>query len=221
MSLSLLSRESVAARAFVYPDPHQSTWEIDDLGISHTFFDSHAKLTLVGTNGSVADSYHQLKCTLRDQYGNLLAGVPLDINFTPNAQYAICQSQPYVTYVSCALPTGLRLRQTSDANGVAIFRVVGGSNGNAVPQPISFWFTVSEAELGAGGDKIAVLDLDGAGGAQPADYSQLLNDFFSGLYYERSDFNFNGVLDPGDLSQWQIAFFGGGSAVGCSAGTCP
>lgn len=68
---------------------------------------------------------------------------------------------------------------------------------------------------------VSAYDQDGFGlGA--ADNSLWQTDYFSGQYWERTDFDGDGSLGAADLSAWLRAYFGSGSTRGCSTGNvCP
>ena len=53
------------------------------------------------------------------------------------------------------------------------------------------------------------------------DLSQWLAGFFCGSTSPRLDYDGDGVLGGGDLSVWLSFFNGGGSVLGCTAGSCP
>ena len=67
---------------------------------------------------------------------------------------------------------------------------------------------------------IAAADEDG-NGLGAADISLWQQDYFSGPYWERSDFDGDGTLSAADLSIWLSLYFAGGSTRSCIGSACP
>ena len=138
---------------------------------------------------------------------------------SPN--HRICQSQPDVTFVGCSEVDfeGGVVSQVTDASGRAVFRIVGGGSGSSASdnQYVTVFICGEEWRTFT---KVATLDLDGNDGVGPADLSIVVSDMFDGSFHSRSDYDYDLVNGPNDLSLWLDAFYGGHSVNSCSS-ACP
>jgi hypothetical protein len=138
-------------------------------------------------------------------------------DFQDCAGIEICsdQSDPAVI-VDCAMRT---LRVVAGDHGLASFSVIGRAD-RAVPGSHAPSLRVYVDGVLFGTIPIAAVDEDGHGLGAP-DNSLWQTDYFSGQYWERSDFNGDGVLGAADLSLWTSFFFGNGSMQSCAGSACP
>src|SRR5262249_30680712 len=115
------------------------------------------------------------------------------------------------------------VRRLTDANGTAIFRIMGWSTAvSSTPgAPYNSGRVYGDGVL-LSSPSIAIYDLDGHG-LGPSDLSSWLGDFFGGNNPARGDYDGTGSpLGPNDLSKWLTAFFRSGSIQMCMPeGTCP
>jgi hypothetical protein len=117
--------------------------------------------------------------------------------------------------VDCVHKTVTRI---SDANGGAVFTVLGGGVGPAVS-------LLSAGHIFADGcllqsPTVSAYDLDGSSGVGANDLSIWLGDFGSGNPYGRDDYDCSGNIGANDLSFWLTAFGSGAMSVSC-ASHCP
>jgi len=195
------------ALAIGIPDPAQCT------------IPSH--VVLVGRDaGGMADPLGTMTFVIRRVNGAPLAQAVIVVDFssTPDMRPSASQPDPAIADVGC--PNYATVRTVTDVNGRATIRIVGYAvptepAGAHAPTLIIY---CNGVYLGTA--VVSAFDLDGSAGINPVDNSVFLRDFFSGQYWERSDFNGDGVLGPADLSAWVQAFFAANSVQSGGAG-CP
>lgn len=131
----------------------------------------------------------------------------------------LCLEQDPGVILQCDAGGQRYVRVFCDNHGRASFRLVGHAD-HAAPGTNAPSLSVYVDGVPFGTIPIAAFDQDG-NGVNPSDQSLWLQDYFSGQYWERSDFDGDGVLGPNDLSLWRQAFFGDGSISNCAAASCP
>lgn len=176
---------------------------------------------LVGRDASGnADPLGAATAVIRDFANNPVPGVEVLIDFstTPDMRPSAAQPDPAIVSVDC--PGGPVLKVVTGANGSVTFRIVGRANLSAATaaQLPTLRFYCQGAYLGQA--IVSAYDLDG-GGVGPTDLNAWLQDFFSGNYFARSDYDGNLIVGPNDLSMWLKAFFGSNSIQGGMGGVCP
>jgi len=173
---------------------------------------------LVGTDASgVADPAGTMSFTIRD-LGNHPQGsalVVLDFSNTPGIVLCTPQPDPAVIF-DCGTRT---VRWFVDRLGQATIRLTGRAN-RSVPGSQAPSANLSVDGVLFGIIPIATPDQDG-NGLGAADNSLWQQDYFSGPYWERSDFDGDGSLGAADLSMWTTLYFAGGSTRSCSGSVCP
>ena len=138
-------------------------------------------------------------------------------DFTQSPGIEICSPQPDpAVLVDCSTRT---VRYVGDGSGHASFAIAGCVDrsvpGSHAPSCVLYVDGVLFGTI-----PIAAVDEDG-NGVGGADNSLWQQDYFSGQYWERSDFDGDGALGGGDLSQWLTVYFGNGSTQSCSGSVCP
>ena len=142
--------------------------------------------------------------------------VSLDFQNCPDIRLCIDQDDPRVT-VDCA---GRSVSARTGPDGAASFRVIGCAvNQGSSPGAIAPTLIVFAEGVYITTARVAALDQNG-GGVDGSDLSMVLDDYFSGQPFARSDYDGNGVLTGNDLSLWLAAYFKAGSAVSGGA-ACP
>jgi len=206
-AIALAIAAPLAASAGV-PDPNWSTWprHIDLVGR-----DAAGASDVLGTL-----DFHITRIGGTVESGFAL--IVLDYSSSPGIR--ICAQQDPGVVVACDAGGSRYVRVIADGHGRASFRIVGHSDrlaGGANTPTVTIY---ADGVL-FGTIPIATYDEDG-GGLGPADNSLWQADYFSSLYWERSDFDGDGVLGPSDLSQWLTAYFGNGSIFNCTTQVaCP
>jgi hypothetical protein len=145
--------------------------------------------------------------------------IVLDFSNTPDMRPSASQPDPAVLDVFCQGGVST-VRTMTGPDGKATIRIVGSAVPSAPSGAHAPTLGVYCNGVFLGTVIVSALDLDGSAGVNPTDNSVFLRDFFSGQYWERSDFNGDGVLGPGDLSVWVQAFFAANSVQSGGAG-CP
>lgn len=195
---------AVPARASV-PDPASSTWP------------HHVLLVGTDANG-VVDPAGRMDFTIC-RTGCLIhsgfALIVLDFSNSPGIEICSQQPDPNVI-VDCSTHT---VRYIADGSGHANFAIAGRVD-RSVPGSHAASCGLYADGVPFGTIPVAAIDQDG-GGVGPPDNSLWQQDYFSGQYWERSDFNGDGVLGPADLSLWTTLFFASGSLLSCRGSTCP
>ena len=176
-------------------------------------------IRLVTRSGSTpATAFGQFTVVVRDLANNPCAGavVVIDLSLCPDLQLATDQLDPDVT-VDCV---NKRVTKVAQADGSAVFTVLGGSNGagNAVELQNAGRIFGNGTLLRA--PTVLAFDLDGMNGLGASDLSVFLGDFATGQPYGRVDYDCNGSPGAGDLSVWLGAFASGTMIESCSA-SCP
>ncbi len=168
-------------------------------------------ITLVGTTGGIADPLGQFTIVLRDLAFNPAPNCEVMIDFgacDPDIRISLTQPHPGLR-VECDA-NGARVYGTTDANGVLNARIVGA----ATPGATAAGFKCASVYGGGqilGTINVAACDLDGSGGANPADISRFLVDLFDGDFEGRTDYNCSNTISPTDLSLLLQLSFGAGS----------
>ena len=208
LSAALLSVLGVtaASRAIAKIDPYNC--ETPDL------------ITLVarGPSGS-ADPIGTFTVILRDWNNVPDEGDPVTLDFHNCTDIRLCTDQldPGMV-VDCVARTITSGRSSPD--GSVTFRVIGcATNSGASPGSAGPALDVYANGIFLKSVRVAVLDQNG-GGVDGSDLSMVLDDYFSGQPFARSDYDGDGVLTGQDLSLWLAAYFAGGSAVS-GGGACP
>ena len=175
-------------------------------------------VVVVGTDAAgVADPAGTLTFVIRHLSGNPYPDplIVLDFSNSPGIELCSVQADPAVT-VDCPTRTA---RFFGDHLGNASVRITGrvnrGTPGSQAPSCHLFADGVLMGLV-----PIAAPDEDG-NGLGAADNSLWQQDYFSGPYWERSDFDGDGSLGAADLSLWTTLYFAGGSTRSCSGSTCP
>lgn len=181
-----------------YPDPANST----------------VPCAIVVVPAPAASAAHEVVVVHRDLANNPVPGAAIRIDFSAcGGDVRIAQQQRPGTSADC--PTR-SITQLTDADGRAVFRIIGGGSGGICAAQGAC------AEVRADGVLLAtvqaaVLDLDGISGLTAADLSLFMHDFFNGAiqpgYCARGDYNFvqgacvTQELTSADLSIWFNAYF--------------
>lgn len=192
------------ARAQGVPSPANST--------------TPACVSLVGSDGTTpARTFGEFEVIFRDLANNPMPGVLIHVDFSeiPELGVSPVQLDPGLI-VDCA---GKRVSKLTDANGRAVFCILGAGTG--VP-PVT---RLSGCSIFAAGTLIArptasAYDLDGQLGLGAGDLVEWLSDFVLGVNYGRSDYDCSGALGAGDLALWLTAYGSGSQPVSASVG-CP
>ena len=183
--------------------------------------DGPCGVNLVGTSGGTADPHGEI--TLRVGLAPLctpVPNVPVQLELAacgPDIRF--CSQQPsWPGPASCTLLYGF----TND-DGEITFRLVGGANNTtgAVPgyagAPCTQGCMVVRINGAISGRlSVGAFDQNGNGGVNPADISVWLVDGFSGQYFARSDFDFNNLVSPADLSLLLDVSLDGQSQQSCN-----
>lgn len=181
-----------------------------------------AHVTLVGCDqfGS-PDPAGTITCVIRN-----LANIPepgaivvIDFTQTPDMQPSMVQPDPGV-WVNCMAGSRM-LSALCDNNGAVTFHVVGSATHTGASGANDQRVTIMANGVLMDSPTVSAFDEDGVNGVGPADLADFMQDFFSGQYWERSDFDGNGALDPNDLSLWVKEFFSGESVHSGSTASCP
>lgn len=173
---------------------------------------------LVGTDAAgVADPAGTLTFHIVHFGGRPYPDALIVLDFSNCAGIELCSTQadPQVT-VDCPTHTA---RFFGNGNGDATVRITGRVS-RAVPGSHAPSCNVYSDGVFFGTVPAASPDEDG-NGLGAADNSLWQQDFFSGQYWERSDFDGSGALGAADLSLWTSLFFANGSTRSCSGATCP
>ncbi len=181
------------------------------------------QINLVGSTGGVADGIGETQVVIRDFARNPLAGAVVTIDFSACTDLRIATSQPFPgVEAHCDAPIGT-VTATTNAAGIATFRIVGGARNSAGGAPGAGYQCALVYADGVliGRVNIGAFDQNGIGGVNPVDVSVWLMDFFTGqitgTYFGRSDFDCSQTLSPADLSRLLSASIAGGSTTSGAA----
>ncbi len=190
-------------------------------------------LLLAGRNGSVVDPLCEYRVTLRNFFGQPVTGTQVTLEWGPfdYSSYNVCSTQPFpgMTYQNVG---GIRrFTATTDANGVARFRIVGSGplGGCAFPSDSSVqkWGKVfacgvelRPSNRSPHAFSLATPDLNGSSGVDLTDLALFGVDRncynATGIAHSRSDFNGDGAITVADLSIFGAIRFGNGSVQSCT-----
>ena len=175
---------------------------------------------------SLADASCELDITVRMSDNNPLANCPVEIHFADCAGFDLHLSDTQVFPGMKIVCANRVVATTSDAQGVAHFRIMGSAS--AVPGN-STGLTEACAKVYADGIlmnrlnpvRVAAYDLDGANGMTPADEALFLSTLFAGPggYRMRADYNGDGVCNSADLAKFLSVLFASG-ATGSVTSLC-
>jgi hypothetical protein len=171
-------------------------------------------ISLVGKNGS--DPSGTLTYVVRDAGGVPVVGSVVMLNFTNCSDLRLSSDlgSPNVT-VNCPAHAAMAV---TGYDGSVTFKVVGsGSGGPPRTMPACAGVYVDGVPLSP--PIVTVYDLDGMNGVNALDLSVALGDVNSGQYRPRSDYDFDGDVDPLDLCILARVVFSGGQSA--SGATCP
>lgn len=177
-------------------------------------------IRVVGWDGSQTDSHGQFTVVVRcwSPYGP-----PVEIGYSsvwilfgdcPDGQVA--QSQDSLT----AYCTERRVFGLTGGNGVKAFRIRGAARPGAPPIQSGCATIVADGVPLRTGVRVSYFDLDGSGGVGAGDVAIWVDDYLSGQYRARSDYDGSGKLDANDLGALVQVALGGGSALS-AAPYCP
>lgn len=162
-----------------------------------------------------ATAAHEFEVVHRDLANNPVPGAVVTIDFSAcGGDVRVALQQGPGTTVDCPSQS---VSQITDAQGRAVFRVIGGGGGSGSCSASGACARVYADGVLIANIQAAVLDLDGVTGLSVADLSLLLHDFFNApvppTYCARSDYNYvtGGCLSQeitaADLSVWLDAYF--------------
>jgi hypothetical protein len=175
-------------------------------------------ISLVGSDGHLASPIGAFEVVIRDLANNPMPGVEVTVEVSNATDIHLCAQQldPGVV-MDC--PNG-RARATTDANGVARFTLLGGSNGAGNASTLLNGGRIYAFGVLGGTPTVSAYDLDGESGVGSNDLSAWLGDFGSGVAYGRADYDCSGALGANDFSLWLTAFGAGNQVASCAA-ACP
>lgn len=180
---------------------------------------THAVLVGTDANGA-ADPLGAVTVVVRDPAGTPYPFALVALRFTDCSDFLVSQSQPWPgASASCPRPYGPVVQKVAGPDGVATFAAVGRADRS---QPAT---RTAELEVLADGVRlgtipVAAYDQDG-GGVGATDLALWVADFFSGEYFQRSDYDGDGALGATDLAEWAGAHFAHGSILPGVTNYCP
>lgn len=174
-------------------------------------------ISLVGSDGSEASPLGAFHVVIRDLANNPQPGVEVRVDVSNASDIHLCAQQlaPGIV-MECAAGVAMAI---TDANGIARFTLMGGSNGAPASTLLNGGRIYADGTLG-GMPTVSTYDLDGASGVGANDLSLWLSDFGTGNPYGRSDYDCSGNLGANDLSFWLSEFGAGTQSISCAA-SCP
>ena len=204
VAISLALAVPTVTRAGV-PDRNASTWP------RHVLLVGTSAGGAVDPAGRMDFTICRATCAVREGYSLIV----FDFSQSPGIEFCSPQPDPALI-VDCPTRT---VRCFADAQGNASFSIAGRFNRSVIGSHApSCKLIVDGVEFGT--MPVAAVDEDGYGlGA--ADISLWQQDYFSGPYWERSDFDGDGTLSAADLSIWLSVYFVGGSTRSCIGNACP
>jgi hypothetical protein len=173
---------------------------------------------LVGSDGTQAPQLlGSFELVILDLASNPMPGVSLgvDLSAIPELLIAADQLDPEAI-VDCA---GKSVTKISDANGRAVFCIVGASTGSGSAVTLLGGGRIFADDRLCASPTATAFDLDGKLGVGAGDMAVWLSDFASGQPYGRCDYDCSGYVGAGDLAFWLRAFASGTQVV--SAVACP
>ncbi|MBI5168337.1 MAG: hypothetical protein HZA61_02495 [Candidatus Eisenbacteria bacterium] len=177
-----------------------------------------SRITIVGWSGARPDAaVGQFEVVVRDLANNPVPGsvVVIDFSSLPEVHLASDQMDAAVL-TNCAQHS---VRRFTDAAGRAVFTVMGhGGNATLAPGPLRAHIYADGVLLGS--PLVAILDVDGSGGAGANDVALFLDSF--ALPQPPGCFDYDGseFVGANDLAVWLNAAGLAGSAV-TAPGICP
>ncbi len=164
-------------------------------------------LDVVGQISGTPDSRGAFRVIIRDCDGSPCEGAVVRLEMNPDDIH-ICDYQGGDS-VDCATNSIIKF---TNAAGEAVFHVVGSAIRTSVPP-------IGTADLWVNGVKVrsywaAAFDLDG-GGVSVSDVSKWMQDWGSGLYFPRGDYDHDGKLTMADLTILLRVYGDGTSVEGC------
>lgn len=176
-----------------------------------------ACISLVGSDGAVASGMGAFQVVVRDLANNPMQGVSvrIDLSGAPDLRMCAQQLAPGVV-VLCADNVATAI---TDANGIAAFTLMGGSNGGPAVTLQNNGRVYADGIL-IGSPTVSAYDLDGASGVGANDLSLWLSDFGTGNPYGRADYDCTGFVGANDFSFLLSAFGSATQTVSCAA-SCP
>jgi len=203
------------------------------IGYSFCSSPTQCGIYLVGSKTGTADPAGQFAITVRDLANNLIANSTVVVDFAQCVRYRASNAQLFAGLTVDNI--GRTVRAQTNGSGVATFRIIGGGcnvppGGNTVGgSPISG----SCARIFADGVllgtvKTATPDEDGVAGVGGNDLAALSGDVVGypgdAANVQRSDFDFNAVLNGNDLAKFSALLFAANSLTSGPydpAWTCP
>lgn len=161
----------------------------------------------------------QVSYIVRDAANTPLAGVAVVLDFAgcPNIRLCTTSVPPGLT-VNCEGATRT-VTGTTDAQGKVTFAVPGYSNPH--PGVLGRCVAVTAGNVPLDNLRACAPDYDGLNGVNGLDLSYLAGDLFGGslvppIYFGRSDYNSDGVVNGIDLGLWAVIFFEGQYTLSCA-----
>ena len=186
--------------------------------------DAPCGINLVGLRDGVADPRGEFTVVVRDPACNPVQGLTVVLSFMRCPDIRICSVQGAGVSASCS---DRSVQAVSGQNGQVKLRIVGGAKNATGAVPGYQGRPPCQGgqgccDLYADGILLAYMavgayDENSAGGVNPVDLAVWLTDAFSGSYFARSDFDFSGSLNPGDLSLELGASLTGNSSASCAS----
>lgn len=174
---------------------------------------------VVGTNGGQASQqFGEFEVVWLDLANNPIPGALIRVDFSAIPELHIAADQPDPeAIVDCA---GKGVSKLTDANGRAVFCIVGASTGAGSGVTLLNGCKIFANGRLCASPTASAFDLDGSNGLGAGDLAVFLSDFSTGQNLGRSDYDCSGYLGAADLSIWLIAFASGTQTVS-AAPTCP
>ena len=180
-----------------------------------------ASIRLVGLDAfGVPDPAGLFTVVLRDLANNPVPNAIIRVELLPCSGASLCPLQgPTITAVNCNAG-GLWVEGLTDVNGVWSAAIVGCAKGNPVVSPFGCARIYGKGVL-LNSPRVAIADLGGCDGLGSNDLGLWLGDFYTGLDFQRSDYDGNGLPGANDLSLWLTEWGSARSVVNCGGTACP